>query len=53
MTTRVASHFEALNDIDELALDRLPGTPLLGFFAGTLLSLAIWGGVALVAWAAA
>lgn len=53
MTSHVASRFEGLHDIDERALDRLPGTPLLGFFTGTLLSLAIWGAVALIAWGVA
>ena len=51
--THTASRFDGPIDIDELALDRLPGTPLLGFFAGTVLSLAIWGAVALVAWGVA
>jgi hypothetical protein len=49
MTTRIARAFE-WNEADELALDRLPGMPLVGFFTGTLLSLAIWGVVALIAW---
>ena len=29
--------------------DRIPGMPLLGFFTGTVLSLAIWGAVAVLA----
>jgi hypothetical protein len=47
---RVAHTFEAFDETDELANDRLPGMPMLGFFAGTVLSLAIWGVVVLVAW---
>jgi len=50
MTTHVAHRFEEVNEPDELGLDRLPGMPMLGFFTGTVLSLAIWGAVALVAW---
>ena len=53
MTTHAVGRFEDLHDIDELAFDRLPGTPLLGFFAGTLLSLGLWGAVALIAWVSA
>jgi hypothetical protein len=49
MTTQTARAFE-MNEADELALDRLPGMPLLGFFTGTLLSLGIWGLVAVIAW---
>jgi hypothetical protein len=49
MTTRVAKGLD-WNEVDELALDRLPGMPLLGFFTGAFLSLAIWGVVALIAW---
>ncbi len=52
MTTHSAKAFD-LNETDELALDRLPGMPLLGFFTGTLLSLAIWGLVAVIAWSIA
>jgi hypothetical protein len=48
-TTRIARGFD-WNGADELALDRLPGMPLLGFFTGTFLSLGIWGVVALIAW---
>jgi hypothetical protein len=47
---RVAHTFEAFDEPDELANDRLPGMPMLGFFAGTVLSLAIWSVVVLVAW---
>jgi hypothetical protein len=39
-----------LDDVDELINDRLPGMPLLGLLTGTVLSLAIWGAVALLAW---
>jgi hypothetical protein len=42
---------QRVEPLDELNLDRLPGMPLLGFIAGTLLSLSIWGTVVLVAWA--
>jgi len=46
---RVAHTF-ASDEPDGLANDRLPGMPFLGFFAGAVLGLAIWGFVALVAW---
>jgi hypothetical protein len=49
MTTRAVGRFEKWGD-DELALDRLPGMPMVGFLAGTVLSLGIWGLVALIAW---
>jgi hypothetical protein len=39
-----------LDDVDELINDRLPGMPLLGLLTGTVLSMAIWGAVALLAW---
>jgi hypothetical protein len=38
------------DDTDELVNDRLPGMPLLGFLSGTVLSLAIWAAVAVIAW---
>jgi hypothetical protein len=48
---KLAHTFEELDEADELVNDRLPGMPMLGFFTGTVLSLAIWGAVAvLVAW---
>ena len=47
---RTAHTFEAFEDADELVNDRLPGMPLLGFLTGTVLSLAIWGFVVVVAW---
>jgi len=37
-------------ETDELVNDRLPGMPLLGFFTGTVLSLAIWGAIIVLAW---
>ncbi len=46
----IAFTFDAVEETDELVNDRLPGMPLLGFFTGTALSLAIWGFVAVVAW---
>lgn len=53
MTTQVAEWFEDVREPDELGLDRLPGMPMLGFFTGTVLSLALWGAVALVVWSLA
>jgi hypothetical protein len=49
---RIAHTYEPLDDADELVNDRLPGMPLLGFVTGTVLSLALWGAVAFLAWAA-
>ena len=46
---RIAHPFE-YEDTDELGNDRIPGLPLLGFLTGTVLSLAIWGAVAIIAW---
>jgi hypothetical protein len=48
---RLAYPIEEIEETDdELVNDRIPGMPLLGFFTGTLLSLAIWGAVAVLAW---
>lgn len=47
---RLAYPLEELDDTDELANDRLPGMPLVGFLTGAVLSLAIWGAVAILAW---
>jgi hypothetical protein len=38
------------DDLDELVNDRLPGMPLLGLLSGTMVSLAIWAAVAVIAW---
>jgi hypothetical protein len=46
---RIAESLERYED--ELGNDRLPGMPLLGFLAGTVLSLALWAGLAMLAWA--
>ena len=46
---RTAYRLEDLDEVDELTNDRIPGLPLLGFFTGTVLSLAIWLAVAVVA----
>lgn len=46
---RIAYNLEELEEADELVNDRIPGMPLLGFFTGALLSLALWGAVAVVA----
>jgi hypothetical protein len=46
---RVASHWEELEETDELVNDRIPGMPLLGFLTGAVLSLVIWGAVAVIA----
>jgi len=43
---------ERTEDTDELVNDRLPGMPLLGFVTGTVVSLAMWAGLAVLAWAA-
>jgi hypothetical protein len=47
---RIARTIEQLDDTDELVNDRIPGMPLLGFVTGTVLSLAIWGALAVIAW---
>lgn len=47
---RIVPTFEAFEEADELVNDRLPGMPLLGFLTATVLSLAIWGFVAVIAW---
>ena len=46
---RIASAIN-VEEVDELVNDRLPGMPLLGLLTGTLLSLALWGAVAIIAW---
>jgi hypothetical protein len=46
---RTAYHLDELDEADEFINDRIPGMPLLGFFTGTVLSLAIWGAVAFLA----
>lgn len=46
---RIAYNLDELDEADELTNDRLPGMPLVGFLTGALLSLAIWGAVAVVA----
>jgi hypothetical protein len=46
---RAASHWEELEETDELVNDRIPGMPLLGFLTGAVLSLVIWGAVAVIA----
>jgi hypothetical protein len=48
---RVAQSLKRYEDADELGNDRLPGMPLVGFLTGTILSLAIWAGLAMLAWA--
>ncbi|MDX2170511.1 MAG: hypothetical protein SF182_25790 [Deltaproteobacteria bacterium] len=48
---RIAQSFEGVEETDELVNDRLPGMPLLGFLTGTVLSLALWAGLAVLAWA--
>ena len=47
---RIARTIEQLDDADELVNDRIPGMPLLGFVTGTVLSLVIWGALAVIAW---
>ena len=50
---RVAHSFEfedSFDDADELGNDRIPGLPLLGFLTGTVLSLALWATIAVIAW---
>lgn len=49
---RIAHTLEGHEESDELSNDRLPGMPLLGFLTGTVLSLGIWAGLAMLAWAA-
>ena len=47
---RLAYPIEEIDEVDELINDRIPGMPLLGFFTGAVVSLAIWGGIAFLAW---
>jgi hypothetical protein len=47
---RLAYPIEEIEEADELVNDRIPGMPLLGFFTGAAVSLAIWGAVAFLAW---
>lgn len=49
---RAAQMLTQYEDADELVNDRLPGMPLLGFLTGTVLSLALWAGLVMLAWAA-
>jgi len=49
---RVAQSLRRYEEADELGNDRLPGMPLLGFLTGTVLSLAIWAGLAMLVWSA-
>jgi hypothetical protein len=48
---RVAQTLRQYEDADELVNDRLPGMPLLGFLTGTVLSLGLWAGLVMLAWA--
>jgi hypothetical protein len=48
---RTAPSFDHVDETDELVNDRLPGMPLLGFLTGTVLSLGLWAGLAVLAWA--
>ncbi len=48
---RIVRSFDRMEEADELVNDRLPGMPLLGFLTGTVLSLGIWAGLAVLAWA--
>jgi hypothetical protein len=48
---RVAHTLRRHEEVDELVNDRLPGMPLLGFLTGTVLSLALWGALVMLAWA--
>lgn len=41
---------EADPDLEPPEFDRLPGMPLLGFVAGTVLSAALWIVLGLVTW---
>ena len=50
MNTKRVYGFGYFNNRDELLNDRLPGMPLVGFVAGTICSMAIWGAIAIVAW---
>ncbi|MEO8602054.1 MAG: hypothetical protein ABI629_05705 [bacterium] len=46
------AHIQRIDRTDELVNDRLPGMPLLGFLTGTIFSLAMWAGLAVLVWAA-
>jgi hypothetical protein len=46
---RLAYDFEEVEEPDELVNDRIPGMPLLGLLTGAVLSFAIWGAVAVIA----
>jgi hypothetical protein len=48
---KVAHSLRRYEDSDELGNDRLPGMPLLGFLTGAVFSLAMWAGLAMLAWA--
>ena len=47
---RVAQTMHFDDDADELGNDRIPGLPLLGLLTGTVLSLALWAAMAVIAW---
>jgi len=49
---RIARSMDGMDETDELVNDRLPGMPLLGFMTGIVLSLGLWAGLAVLAWAA-
>jgi hypothetical protein len=46
---RLLYDFEEVEEPDELVNDRIPGMPLLGLLTGAVLSFAIWGAVAVIA----
>jgi len=53
MATRAIVIIDEIDDAgeeDDMRLDRLPGMPLLGFFTGASISLALWGLLGWVAW---
>ena len=53
MTTQAIVIVDEIAEVageDELRLDRLPGMPLVGFFTGAVISMALWGVLGWVAW---
>ncbi len=50
MTTMASRYYKELDDADDFGIDRLPGMPMLGFLAGTVLGLGLWGAVWVIAW---
>ena len=53
MATQAVVIVDEILDVDaedELRFDRLPGMPLVGFFTGAAISMALWGMLGYIAW---